>query len=254
MQPSTSPDRPARNRSRILALALAGSVLVNVAFATYYTRSGGLRRTMLMLNLIEPPLHEADWQFDDMNRFKALAREPGGIVFAGDSLIAAGPWGDFYSSVHSRGIGGEKTSGLLARLGDITRTRPSQILLLTGSNDLSTSVPTSQILRNYRAILTKIRAESPQTRIVVFGILPVNRRFWPSYTPEAARDLSDRLRDLTSEFPGVVFADLAPQLANSQGELREEFTTDGLHLKFKAYLAIEDQVRALLAPGEQPGE
>ena len=60
-------------------------------------------------------------------RYPQAARtRPGEVVFAGDSLVADGPWAEFYSEIHNRGIGGETTSGLLGRLDEITEGRPAQ--------------------------------------------------------------------------------------------------------------------------------
>ena len=77
--------------------------------------------------------------------------------------------------IHNRGIGGETTSGLLRRLDEITEDRPRKLVLLIGTNDLAAAVPPARIVANYRAILERIRAESPATETVVIGVLPVNR-------------------------------------------------------------------------------
>ena len=232
-------------RFKVGLVALALSLLLNVAFTIHYTRSGGLRRQLLALNLVGPPLARHDWQIADEARLRALPRDQGGVFFMGDSLIASGPWTEFYK-VHNRGIPGERTDDLLPRLDAVTRDQPRQIFLLIGSNDLSVGVPPVQILGNLRQLLTRIHTESPATRTTVLGVLPINPGFWPPYSNYQVETLNNQIRDLVAEFPTARFADVGDPLRGEAGELRREFTTDGLHLNFDGYLALEKRVRDLL--------
>src|SRR4051812_6536707 len=143
----------------------------------YLASSGGLRRVLIRVNLLDVPSERAEFQEELEARFRRLPSRPGEVVFAGDSLIAAGPWADFYSAIHTRGVGGETTSGLLRRLDEITEDRPRKLVLLIGANDLAAAVPPARIVANYRAILGRIRAESPSTETTVVGVLPINRSF-----------------------------------------------------------------------------
>jgi hypothetical protein len=85
---------------------LALSFSFNVALVGYLARSGGLRRIFLRMDLAEPFKSRADFQKDPDARYRKFPNTPAEIVFAGVSLIAGGPWAEFYSDVHNRGIGG----------------------------------------------------------------------------------------------------------------------------------------------------
>ena len=233
---------------RVLVAALLGSVGLNVAFVVYLANSGGLKRILLRLDLVQAPTERATFQVDDEARFRLLPNTPAEVVFAGDSLVADGPWAEFYSDIHNRGIGGERSFGLLGRLDEILASHPRKIVFLVGSNDLSNVIPPTQILRNYRAMLERVQAESPSTRVYVLALWPVNPHFKdsPIYTNDHVRAVNEPLRNLVAEFSSARFFDLTDQLANEKGELRAEYSVDGLHLNLKGYLAIEGKLREIL--------
>src|SRR5262249_22056738 len=151
------------------------------------------------------------------------------IVFAGDSLIADGPWSELYSPIKNRGIGGETTAGLLDRLDEVTESRPRKIFFLVGANCLAADVPVAQVVRNYRKILERVRRESPQTQVFVISVLPVNQRLagGPVHDNATIRVLNGQLRDLAGQFERVAFLDVFDALTDAGGDLRKELTTDG---------------------------
>lgn len=238
----------ATSRQRLLVGALAASLALNVGFVAYLAQSGGLRRILLKLDLVSLPSQRASFQIKDEERFRLLPNTPAEVVFAGDSLIAHGPWSEFYSEIHNRGIGGERTDGLLGRLDEILASKPHKIIFLIGSNDLSQAVPVPQILRNYRTILTRVQAESPDTQVFVSALLPVNPTLpdAPVYSNAEVRAVNEPLGKLVAEFPAARFFDLTARLVDDKGLLKEEYSQDGLHLNIKGYLAVEQQVRLLL--------
>ncbi len=235
-------------RQRLVVAALVASVAVNIGFVAYLANSGGLKRILLRFDLVQAPSERAGFQVEDEARFRLLPNTPAELVFAGDSLAADGPWAELYSDVHNRGIGGERSFGLLGRLDEILASHPKMVVFLVGSNDLSNVIPPAQILRNYRAILTRVRDESPATRVLVLALWPVNPHFKdsPIYTNEHVKAVNEPLRELVREFPAVRYVDLTDQLADDKGELKAEYTIDGLHLNVRGYLAIDRKLRAAL--------
>ena len=236
------------NQIKILAGGLVASLALNLGLGGYLANSGGWRRLLLRLDLVELPHDPVKFQIEDAAKYRLLPNTPGEVVFAGDSLINEGPWAEFFSPIRNRGIGAERTDDLLVRLDEILDSRPKQLFLLVGSNDLSQAVPPAQLLRHYRTILERVRAESPATATVVCGLLPVNRGFNSPlvYTNDEVRAVNAQLKELVAEFPPARFIDLAPELADDRGDLKPELTKDGLHLNVRGYLAIKDRVRATL--------
>jgi lysophospholipase L1-like esterase len=71
------------------------------------------------------------------------------------------------------------------------------------------------------------------------------------YDNPAILEANRQLEALAREFPGTRFLDLTSKLADDSGNLRREFTEDGIHLTVEGYLALRDAVPALLGdPGE----
>jgi lysophospholipase L1-like esterase len=238
------------NRARgILLITILGvSLAMNLAFLTYHIQAGTFRRLFVRLDMVEALTDHSAFQDSTEARYRKLPEALEGVVFAGDSLIYNGPWSEFYSNIHSRGIPNETSALLLGRLGDITRALPRRVILLTGANDLIQGVPIPQFLRNFRSILAKIRADSPRTDVAVIGLLPVDpsRADALRYDNASVLEANRQLEALTREFPGTRFLDLAPRLADESGGLRREFNEDGIHLTLEGYLAVRETIATLL--------
>jgi lysophospholipase L1-like esterase len=224
---------------------LIASALLNLAMLGYLSYSGNIRRVFIRMNMVDVPPDRAESQVLTEARYRSLPSRPGEVVFAGDSLVAAGPWADFYAAIHNRGIVGETTRGLLQRLDEITEDRPRKLFLLIGSNDLSAAVPPSRLIANYRTILERIAAESPTTETVAIGVLPVNKTVpggGPYYTNTEVQEVNRRLKALVAEFPRARFEDVTDLLTDESGNLRPGYTSDGLHLTVEGYLALRERL------------
>ena len=68
-----------------------------------------------------------------VSQFELLSVQPGDTVFLGDSITEAGKWYELFpqSNVRNRGIGGDVTTGIIARLDQITDGQPALIHLLS---------------------------------------------------------------------------------------------------------------------------
>jgi lysophospholipase L1-like esterase len=236
------------SRKNLLMTILGGSLALNVAFVAYHARAGTFRRLLLRADLVEGPADSSAYQAAMEARYRKLPDTPSGVVFAGDSLIHYGPWSEFYSDIHNRGIPGETSALLLGRLGEITLGKPRKLILLTGANDFAQRVPTRQLVRNYRSILEKVRADSPETEVTVIWMLPIDPSLpgGPRHDNPAILEGNRQLEALTRDFPKVRFLDLTSRLADDSGKLRREFTEDGLHLTIDGYLALREALQALM--------
>jgi lysophospholipase L1-like esterase len=239
------------NRPRLVLGLLIASVTINVlglaAVAARVAQRGGLPYVLARLDLSDAkPPEPAPFQIDWQAMLRKLPNTENEIIFAGDSLVAAGAWAELFSPIKNRGIGGETTSGLLARLDEVTESRPRKVFLLIGTNCLAAEIPVAQVVRNYRKILERIRADSPATRIYVLSILPVNQAFSQGKVMQnnpTIREANRLLRALVAEFPGAEFVDIYDAVADADGDLRKDLTPDGLHLTFDAYLILGERLK-----------
>jgi lysophospholipase L1-like esterase len=236
------------DRRRLVNATLFASILLNVAMIAYLAQSGGLRRFFVKLDLAELPKTRKAFQKEIETRYRKLPNTPREIIFAGDSLVGDGPWAEFYSQIHNRGIGGDTVDGVLGRLDEVLEDKPRKLLLLIGANDLAAAVPDSQYIRHYRTLLERVRKESPDTAITVLAVFPVNMTFpeQPTYDNARVVETNRQLKELVAEFPGVRFFDLTKYLTDDGGSLRREFSTDGMHLSIDGYLAIREALKGVV--------
>ena len=143
----------------------------------------------------------------------------------------------------NQGISGEKTAGLLQRLNLFDKTTPETIFVMIGINDLIAGVSDRTILDNQRQILTYLHKKHPKAQIVVQSILPHQgeQATWEGKEKLLAipnsriRNLNQQLRTIAAK-ESVKYLNLYPLFADKQGNLRSNFTTDGLHLNPDGYL------------------
>ncbi len=109
-----------------------------------------------------------------MDLFAATPLGAGDIVFLGDSITEGAEWNELFPDlpVRDRGISGDTTAGVLARLDTVTASRPAAVFLLIGTNELAPSLDPAPSLARQREILERIRRESPDTRVFVQSLLP----------------------------------------------------------------------------------
>lgn len=143
----------------------------------------------------------------------------------------------------NQAISGETSEGLFKRLNLFDSTQPEVIFVMIGINDLLRGISDQVILDNQRRIMTYLRKTHPKAHIVVQSILPHGAE---SATWEGREKLltisNSRIRQLNQQLQstatkvGVKYLDLYPLFTNPEGNLRSEFTTDGLHLSPTGYL------------------
>ncbi|RNI29930.1 GDSL family lipase [Rufibacter immobilis] len=180
--------------------------------------------------------------------FRQMPNRKKEIVFMGNSITEAGEWQELVpgKNVVNRGISGDVTWGVLARLDEVLESKPAKVFLLIGVNDLKRGLDPAIIANNHRRILQRIKAESPKTKVYLQSVLPVNEGLLSSayqhVTLARISALNQELKSLAQQ-QGVPFLNLHPALADVQGQLDKELTTDGIHLKLVAYIKWVNQLK-----------
>ncbi|MEA5619085.1 GDSL-type esterase/lipase family protein [Cronbergia sp. UHCC 0137] len=143
----------------------------------------------------------------------------------------------------NQAISGETSKGLLKRLDLFDRTKPEMVLVMVGINDLIRGVSDQEIINNHQQIIRYLREKHPQSQIFVQSILPHGGE---DTTWEGRKKLlaipNSRILNLNQELQkiataqNVVYLNLYPLFTNSQGNLHQTLTTDGLHLSPQGYV------------------
>lgn len=162
------------------------------------------------------------------------------IVFLGNSITAGTDWAKLLGmpNAKNRGISGDITYGVLERLDQVIAGKPSKVFILIGINDISRNIPDSLILRNYKSMISRIRAGSKKTNIYFYTLLPVNAAF-QKFKNHYGKDehilwLNSAIKELAAKKVTVI--DLYTHFLDNENHLKAELTHDGLHLKPEGYL------------------
>lgn len=131
----------------------------------------------------------------------------------------------------NQGISGDTTGGILQRLSAFAKTNPDTIHLMAGVNDLKNGASDHEILTNLNKIMARLRQQHPDARVVVHSILPTR---WENIPSHRVRFLNSRIAQLT-DYHQLDYLDLHPSFSSDTGKLRQELTTDGLHLNQLGY-------------------
>jgi lysophospholipase L1-like esterase len=131
----------------------------------------------------------------------------------------------------NQSISGETTAQMLGRLHYFANTRPDTIHVMAGINDLKNGATDAEVTRNLHQMLTQLRQQHPQAKLIVHSILPTR---WGNLPSDRIARVNHHLAYLARQ-QGATFVDLQPSFADAQGQLRRELTTDGLHLSPQGY-------------------
>lgn len=164
------------------------------------------------------------------------------IVMLGNSLTeGGGDWSALLGkkNIRNRGIIGDEVMGIYDRLHQILPGHPSKLFLLIGVNDISHDLTTDSIVNMIRMTVERIQKESPDTKLYLQSLLPINESFgrYKKLTGKTAMipEINTRLEALAKERK-INYINLFP-LFTEKGTnvLRTDLTSDGLHLTDEGY-------------------
>lgn len=176
-----------------------------------------------------------------MELYNSIPAEPHDIVFLGNSITERGDWQELIPGVKiaNRGIGGDITFGVLARLDNVIALKPDKLFLLIGINDIGRFFPVELIVDNYRKIVERLRMDLPKTRIYVQSVLPLNESVLQY---DYLKGHKERILQLNTEIGrlarghNLVYVDLHEVFADGNGDLKTQYTSDGIHVNPAAYI------------------
>lgn len=184
------------------------------------------------------------------------------VLFIGDSITqgweGAGreTWEKFYGDrkAVNIGIGGDRTQHVLYRLenGNLDGVKPKAAVVMIGTNNSNGEDNTpGQIAEGVAAIVNKLRATVPDTRILLLGIFPRGENFNPQRGK--LTQINQVLQKL-HDGEHVHFLDIGHKFLASEGLLPAEIMPDYLHLSPKGYQIWAEAMEPLLAKllGEAP--
>ena len=188
-------------------------------------------------------------KYRELNRISVI--EPS-IIFIGDSIIEYYPLQELLGTsktIVNRGIRGYQTGLLLKNLdahlyGDAV----DQIVLLIGTNDIGKDVPMMEALNNLESVIQTISRDYPLSQIKLVSILPVNESENFKQTVYIRKNDTNKAwnqayQELASAYMQVEYVSVFDKLLDQEGQLKSDYTTDGLHLSVSGYQALSDALK-----------
>jgi len=176
------------------------------------------------------------------------------IVFLGDSITEdGGDWNKYFNTknIINRGLSGDTTLGVLARLKEICFYKPISLFLLIGINDIfSTDSPNRKnitplsVSNNIITIADVIYKRSPNTQVYVQTTLPINNKLhkktfgtFPVHEiplPDQINQINFLLKKSIGQNHYMII-DLHDIFLDRNGLLSKKYTFDGVHLNEAGY-------------------
>ena len=188
---------------------------------------------------------------DRVHAFKEQNLAWQNVVLLGDSITEGFDVAKYFPGRHiiNRGIGADvignalpadDVRGVVKRLdSSVYNCAATDVFILIGINDLGDSHTVDQMAQGYREILERIHTNAPTVRIHIQSVLPT-RGHYAHFNPSVL-EFNQRLQKLATEF-GCDYLNLHDLMTDANGELKADFTVEGLHLKEPAYLVWREQI------------
>lgn len=174
-------------------------------------------------------------------------------VFLGDSITALYDLNKYYDGlpVVNSGISGETTDDIVKNLQDrVYKYNPSKVIILIGINDIERKISKEKTIENITKIVTQIKDNKPNCEIYLESIYPVNNSNEEKInhsmvgirTNEQVKSLNEDLVKLSKK-EKINYIDLYDKLLDKNGNLKIEYTKEGLHMSDEGYEIITKYIK-----------
>lgn len=168
------------------------------------------------------------------------------VVFLGNSITyGAGSWSELLGRdrIANRGIGGDNLPGMIHRLDQVIRLHPRLCCIMAGINDLYADAPVDTVFSRYTQVIDSLRAH--HIIPIIQSTLHVNPKW--KRTDEKNQQVAALNTMLTkyAALHSLTFVDINRSLSVN-GVLKDEYTTDGVHLTPSAYEAWRQLLEPIL--------
>ena len=158
------------------------------------------------------------------------------VVMVGDGLTEyAGDWNKLlqWRHIRNRGIAGDRIKGVASRLHSVLQGKPKALFLMAGTNDILEKETLSTVLHDYIDLINLVRETSPETKLYVQSLLPVNETFSNEKLSGMTNTIASfnvQLRHYCERHRVGYINIFKRFVRHGTNEMRRELTSDGLHL------------------------
>lgn len=195
-----------------------------------------LKAIVFVLTLCSSFALNAETERDNLVRLYKESNLKANTVMIGDSITFGGIWPDLLSNntVANRGIGGDTSAQILARMDSILQLKPKKAFLMFGINDFGQGLSVEQTFLNYQKIVSILKKAN--IKVYISSTLLCNPENG-CVTGESINEKINRLNKYLQDFAkanNITYIDINKKLANSQ-KLSPAYTMDGVHLNIAGY-------------------
>ena len=173
-------------------------------------------------------------------------------LFLGDSITEMYDLEKYFPDdpVVNSGVGGNTTDDILEDMQQrVYQYNPSKVFLLIGTNDLQDGKTPDEIFENIKRIVEGIQENRPEAKIYLESIYPVNRNFENSGAQdrhnEDIKEINKKIEEYCME-EDLTYIDLYSVLEDENGDLRAEYTNEGLNLSEEGYDIVTETLKKYL--------
>jgi lysophospholipase L1-like esterase len=161
------------------------------------------------------------------------------IVFTGASTIARGDWSSYFGiTIDNLGVGGIESTDLKNSIEGQVASKPNKIFIAIGTNNILNRHE-GALISDLSAIIDKIKAASPTTKIYIISILPVR----DSFSCALIERYNSQIESLCNS-KNVKFIYIYNLFKTSTGINEAYYQADGLHLTAAGYRVYADAIRS----------
>jgi lysophospholipase L1-like esterase len=215
-------------------------------------------RTLAQHSAIDPvPRSDKWWQerHAGFNQRVSEVGEKASVIFIGDSITQGWEgegkevWARYYAprNAVNLGIGGDRTQHVLWRLdnGNLKGLKPKAAVLMIGTNNSNGEDNTpGQIVDGVAAIVKKLRATLPDTKILLLAIFPRSENF--SAQRGKLAQINQVLRRFADE-EHVFWIDFGHRFLSDDGSMPRSLMPDYLHLSPAGYQIWAESIEGSLS-------
>lgn len=174
------------------------------------------------------------------------------IVFLGDSLTYRCDLGKYYKgyNVVNSGIDGNTTEDILNDMYNrVYKYNPSKVILLIGTNDINVKIEEDDTISNIKDIVKNIKKHRPNTKIYIESLYPINNTDDDKIehntvgvrTNETIKRYNERIKEYCNK-NNVIYINMYNELRDEDGNLKIEYTKEGLHISDEGYQIITKKI------------
>jgi lysophospholipase L1-like esterase len=168
--------------------------------------------------------------WDSKNSFSENA-----ILFVGSSSVRFWPTATAFPGkrIINRGFGGSEISDVIHFYDQVIKPyAPTKIFLYAGDNDIGHGKMADQVFEDYQELVAIVQSDFPKVDLIYISIKPSKLR-WDKWPPMV--ETNRMIREYSESHPNLGYADLATPLLDADGNPRDVFVDDGLHLNERGY-------------------